>query len=93
MILWAAPRAECRGLGEFQHLACPSPSAGLAVTLAAGDQQVVREVSALRKGERVCLEEVDGKAKDTVLVANVPEESDGANISKEKRRAWHGFHM
>lgn len=68
----------------MQPLACPSPLACLAVTLAAGDQQVVREVSALRKGERVCLEEVDGKAKGRVLIAHVPVESDGANISNEK---------
>lgn len=45
---------------------------------------MVRETSALRKGERVCLEEVDGKTKDRVLVANVPAERDGANISKEE---------
>lgn len=83
MILsWAAPPSEGRGLGKLQHLACPFPLACLAVTLAAGDQQVVKEVSALRK--KVCLEEVDGKAEDQLLVAHVPEESDGANSSKEK---------
>lgn len=45
---------------------------------------MVKGMSALRKGEHVCLEEVDGEAEDQVLVDSIPKETDCANISKEK---------
>lgn len=45
---------------------------------------MVKEMSALRKGEHVCLEEVDGEAEYPVLVDSIPEETTCANISKEK---------